>query len=163
LAYIFRKEETVKHHALDPSAGYAIAQDELISRAPHFDAAGTHTELFNNDNHRVWTLLVELTRNHTCWTYLKGFARSRDGRAAFLKLRSHYLGINNVNNMASKAEKTLFKLVYTKEGKWWNFETYVSTHKEQHQILEQLETDYGYSGMDDGSKVRHLIPRTSSQ
>jgi hypothetical protein len=48
-------------------------------------------------------------------------------------------------------------LLYTKEGKRWNFETYVSAHKEQHQILEQLETDYGYSGMDDGSKVRHLI------
>jgi hypothetical protein len=47
--------------------------------------------------------------------------------------------------------------VYTKEGKRWNFETYVSAHKEQHQILEQLEMDYGYRGMDEGSKVRHLI------
>jgi hypothetical protein len=55
--------------------------------------SGNHTELLNNDNHRVWTLLVELTRSHICWTYLKGFTRSRDGRGAFLKLWDHYLGI----------------------------------------------------------------------
>jgi hypothetical protein len=157
LAYIVRKEETVAPSATDPPANYSIAQDELIARAPHRDVAGNHTELYNNDNHRVWTLLVELTRNHSCWTYIKGFARSRDGRSAFLKLREHYLGINNVNNMASKAEKTIAKLVYTKEGKRWNFEAYVSGHKEQHQILEQLETDYGYKCMDEGTKVTHLI------
>jgi hypothetical protein len=47
-------------------------------------------------------------------------------------------------------------LVYTKEGKLWNFATYVSGHKEQHQILEQLEVNSGYNGLDDGPKVRHL-------
>jgi hypothetical protein len=79
-----------------------------------------------------------------CWTYLKGFTRSWDGRGAFLKLWDHYFGNNNVNNMASKAEKMLSKLVYTKEGKHWNFKTYVSGHKEQHQILEQLEVEAPY-------------------
>jgi hypothetical protein len=157
LAYIVRKEEAVPPNATDPSANYSIAQDELIARAPHRDAAGNHTELFNKDNYRVWTLLVELTRNHLCWTYIKGFARAWDGWAAFLKLCEHYSGINNVNKMASKAEKTIAKLVYTKEGKRWNFEAYVSGYKEQHQILEQLEMDYGYKCMDEGAKVRHLI------
>jgi hypothetical protein len=103
LAYIVQKEETVAPNAANPPANYSIAQDEQIAHAPHRDAAGNHTELFNNDNHRVWTLLVELTRNHLCWTYIKGFASSRVGRGAFLKLREHFLGINNINNMATGA------------------------------------------------------------
>ena len=44
-----------------------------------------------------------------------------------------------------------------KEGKRWNFETYVSLHKEQHQILQQLEDDHGYKGVDEGTKVRYLL------
>jgi hypothetical protein len=142
-------------HQCDRSGRKLLHSSRQADCAPHWDAAGNHTELFNNNNHRVWTLLVKLTRSHLCWTYIKGFARARDGRAAFLKLREHYLGINNVNNMASKAKKTIAKLVYTKEGKRWNFEA--SGHKEQHQILEQLEKDYGYKCMDKGTKVRHLI------
>jgi hypothetical protein len=51
LAYIVWKEETVTPNAADPPTNYTIAQDELIARAPHRDAAGNHTELFNNDNH----------------------------------------------------------------------------------------------------------------
>lgn len=157
LAYIVRKEEDVPPHAGDPAADYGIVQDELIARAPHRDAAGNRTELYNNDNHRVWTLLVGLCRSHLCWTYIKGFARARDGRAAFLMLRSHYLGINNVNGLASKAENAFYRLMYSKETKRFNFETYVSGHKEQHQILEELEIEYDYKGMDEGTKVRHLI------
>jgi hypothetical protein len=34
---------------------------------------------------------------------------------------------------------------------------YVSIHKEQHQILEQLEEDHGYKGIDEGTKVHYLL------
>ena len=38
----------------------------------------------------------------------------------------------------------------------WDWDKYVALHKEQHAIMESL-TDYGYSGMDNGSKVCHFL------
>jgi hypothetical protein len=157
LAYVVRKEEEVQPHIQDPLANYPIIQDEMIGRAPHKDIDGDRTLLFNTDNKKVWTIIHELVRNHKCYTYIKGFARARDGRAAFLALRDHYLGINNVNRLASGAEHMLHTARYQNESKRFNFESYVSIHKEQHQILEQLEEDHGYKGMDEGTKVRHLL------
>ena len=157
LAYVVRKEQDVPLHATDPQENYPVVQDEMIRRAPHLDATGNKTESFNIDNRRVWTLISELTRDHKCWTYVKPHQRARDGREAFLALRKHYLGTNNVNNMASSAETKLQNTSYTKEGKRWNFETYVSLHKEQHQILQQLEDDHQYKGIDEGSKDRFLL------
>ena len=115
------------------------------------------------DDATVWGLLAELTRNHKCWVYLKPHLRARDGRAAFLALRQHYLGANNVNNMAPSAESKLQITTYSKEGKRWNFESYVSLHKEQHQILQQLELDHGYKGIDDGTKVQFLLDGIKSE
>jgi hypothetical protein len=157
LAYVVRKDEAVPPAAADPAANYPVVQDEMIRRSPHVDALDEPTEAYKQDNRRVWTLLAELTSDHKCWTYMKPYSRTRDGRGAFLSLKGHYLGINSVNAMASKAETKIRDAVYTKETKRWNFESYVSTHKDQHQILQQLEEDHGYKGMDDGTKVRFLL------
>ena len=98
-----------------------------------------------------------MTRDHKCWTYVKAHQRASDGRGAFLGLRNHYLGSNSVNTLASGAEHTIQRTSYTHETKRWNFESYVSVHKEQHQILQQLKDDHGYKGLDEGTKVRHLL------
>ena len=157
LSYITRRDVDVPPHIGDPQANYTVVQDEMVRRAPHIDTNGNPTDHYHIDNQRVWTLISELTRDHKCWTYVKPFQRARDGRAAFLALRAHYLGTNMVNNMASGAETKLQNATYSKEGKRWNFESYVSTHKEQHQILQQLEEDHNYKGLDEGTKVRFLL------
>ena len=155
LSYIVRRDVEVAVD--DPPNNYSTVQDEMTGRAPHVDGAGVATDHYKLDNATVWGLLAELTRNHKCWVYMKPHLRARDGRAAFLALRQHYLGANNVNNMARSAESKLQSTTYSKEGKRWNFETYVSLHKELHQILQQLELDHGYKGIDDGTKVRFLL------
>ena len=38
----------------------------------------------------------------------------------------------------------------------WDWDKYVALHKEQHAIMESL-TDYGFSGMDNGTKVLHFL------
>ena len=73
-----------------------------------------------------------------------------------LALRYHYLGPNNVDNMASLAEKKLAMTTYTGELCCWTFEKYVTLHKDQHSILEGL-TKHGYAGIDERSKVRYLL------
>ena len=152
LAYVIRTDEDP---AGDPAAGWTSKADELIGRAP-IRVGGNPVPNFLADNIKVWELLSGLTRKHTCWTYVKPFQRARDGRGAFLALRNHYLGPNNVDNMASLAEKKLAMTTYTGERHRWTFEKYVMLHKDQHSILEGL-TEHGYVGIDERSKVRYLL------
>ena len=71
-------------------------------------------------------------------------------------LKNHYLGENNVNNISSRAEPKLKDTSYSGEKRRWNFEKYIKTHVKQHAILTGL-VEHRYSGIDDWSKVRHLM------
>ena len=75
---------------------------------------------------------------------------------AFCRLYDHYLGANNVNNMASAAEHTLANGHYVGDKKRWKFDRYVRQQVEQHSILKGL-TDHGHCGIDYGSEVRFLL------
>jgi len=71
-------------------------------------------------------------------------------------LYAHYLGPNNVGNMAGEAETVLNMVQYHGEKRQWNFEKYALMHLRQHLILEALMA-HGYVGIDPGSKVRFLL------
>jgi hypothetical protein len=71
-------------------------------------------------------------------------------------LFDHFLGPNNVGNMASEAETKLTSTLYNGEKKIFTWETYVRIHTEQNSVFNGLK-DYGYTGIDDSSKVRHLL------
>ena len=79
-----------------------------------------------------------------------------DGRQGYTLLFDHYLGQNSTANQASLAEAKLKNSSYQGERRRWNFEKFVRMQVEQHEILNGL-TKYGYSGIDDGSKVRYLL------
>ena len=128
LAYVVCESETVP--AFEPEGGYTTIQDEMIARAPHFSMiAGVCTAdpayLVNRE--KVWDIIARITRTHDCWTYVKPAQRTRDGRKAYLALYTHYLGPNNVDNMASQAESKLNSTVYNGEQRRWNFERYVNS------------------------------------
>jgi hypothetical protein len=157
LAYVIRDTMIPPAAAVDVATNYATPQDEMIARAPIRNAGDdAFTAHYLTDRESVWDKISGLTRDHACWTYVKPAQRARDGRDAYLRLFDHYLGPNNANNLASAAEAKLRKTSYTSERKRWNFERYVNTQKEQHNILEGL-TQYGYSGIDEGTKVRVLL------
>ena len=59
-------------------------------------------------------------------------------------------------NQVSLAEVKLKNSSYQGECCHWNFERFVRMQVEQHEILNSL-TKYGYSGIDDGSKVCYLL------
>ena len=157
LGYIIRKEETVPEGD-DPAEDYSTMQAEMIRRAPHRTGGedSPYCETYKIDNVAVFDKLAAMTRDHECWTYVKPSQRTKNGRQAFLSLWNHYLGPNNVDNMASKAERKLAATQYFGEKKRWNFEKYVSLQKEQHTTLHRLE-EHGYAGIDDRSKVRWLM------
>jgi hypothetical protein len=58
--------------------------------------------------------------------------------------------------MASETETKLTSTLYNGEKKRFTWETYVRIHTEQHSVLNGLKY-YGYAGIDDSSKVRHLL------
>jgi hypothetical protein len=68
----------------------------------------------------------------------------------------HFLDTTNVGNMASESETKLTSTLYNGEKKRFTWETYVRIHTEQHSVLNGMK-DYGYGGIDDSSKVRHLL------
>jgi hypothetical protein len=58
--------------------------------------------------------------------------------------------------MSSEAEAKLGSVSYNGERKKWTWEKYVQIHAEQHAVLNGL-TNYGYSSIDNGTKVRKLM------
>jgi hypothetical protein len=55
----------------------------------------------------VWSYMVNITLAHYFWTCFKPAQCTKDGRRAFLLLWDHFIGPNNVDNMASEVEAKL--------------------------------------------------------
>ena len=159
LAYVIRDTEAPE---ADPAGGWPTLQDELIGRAP-IRVGGNFTATFKTDNGKVWELISKICRDKACWTYIMSHQRTRSGRGAFLALKAHYLGDNAVGNMAIGAETKLQNFRYQGEKRGWNFEKYVSSHVEQHQILENQERRGLHPGINERSKVQHLLKGIQSQ
>jgi hypothetical protein len=76
--------------------------------------------------------------------------KTQNGRLAYQLLYAHYMGPNNVVNMAGEAENVLTSAHYDGERR------YALMHLRQHLILEALMA-HGYVGIDPRSKVRFLL------
>ena len=156
LAYVVRKDENIA----PVGEIFPTIQDEMIARAPHFTTNATGERvpdpIYLVNREKVWDIISRITREHSSWTYVKPAQRTRDGRMAYNGLYLHYLGPNNVDNMATMAEDKLKNTVYNGEQRRWDFEKYINVHKQQHSIMEGL-VEHGYTGIDPRSKVRYLL------
>jgi hypothetical protein len=150
LDYVVRAEIAVKPEEEDPPESYDTVDQEMTTRAPHT------VRPFVNDRRKVWDIMSNIYGKHSCFVYIKPALRTRNGRDAYMLLFDRFIGPNNVVNMASEAETKLTSTLYNGEKKRFTWLTYVRIHTEQHSVLNGLK-DYGYSGIDDSSKVRHLL------
>ena len=150
LAYVVQDNKAVTADPVAP-ATWPSKVDEMISRAPH----GEDT-FFPADNVTVWEKISTLTHSHECWTYVRPAQRTRNGRMAYRALKNHYLSPNNTNHQTNKAEAKLKDSSHHGKKHHWNFEKYVHMHQDQHTILPSL-VQHGYVGIDECSKVRHLL------
>jgi hypothetical protein len=150
LDYVVRPEISVKTEAEDPPDNYETVDQEMTTRAPHTGRP------FVNDRRKVWDIMSNICGKHSCFVFIKPALRTRNGRDDYMLLFDHFLRPNNVGNMASEAETKLTSTLYNGEKKRLTWETYVRIHTEQQSVLNVLK-DYGYAGIDDSSKVRHLL------
>ena len=74
----------------------------------------------------------------------------------FFDIHRGFLGPDHVAKQATEAEKKLQTSHYDVERRGWNWDKYITLHKEQHVIMESLP-DYDYSGMDNGTNVHHFL------
>ena len=124
----------------------------MTRRAPH------DTAVYRANNKKVWDIIYQITCDADCWAYVKPAQRTHNRRMTFHRLYDHYLGANNVNNMASAADHTLANGHYVGEKKRWTFERYVRKQVKQNSILKGL-TDHGHCGIGAGLEVGFLLAR----
>jgi hypothetical protein len=67
----------------------------MTARAPHIGLS------FVNYRRKVWDIMSNIYGKHSCVVYIKP---ALNGRDAYMLLFDHFLGTNNVGNMASAAE-----------------------------------------------------------
>jgi hypothetical protein len=132
----------------EAGSAYSSLRDEITGRADH-NAAQYHV-----DNAKVFELLNEAVTEHKhVKTWIKPFAKARDGRGAWLAFKAHYRGSSEMEAIEAKAEHQLDTAVYKGERPRYNFETHVSTHRKSHQELARA-TGQEING---SSKVRRLL------
>ena len=104
LAYVIRKDIGLPVDE-DPFESYPSIIDEMVRRAPigtmNPDGTVTYHPTFRVNNCLCFDKIALWARDHACWTYIKPFAKSRDGRKAWMALFNHYLGPNNVQHQAA--------------------------------------------------------------
>jgi hypothetical protein len=135
LDYVLRAEIAVKPEEEDPPENYETVDQEMTARAPHTGCP------FVNDRRKVWDIMPNICGKHSCFVYTKPALRTRNGMDAYILLFDHFLGPNNVGNMASEAETNLTNTLYNGEKKRFTWETYMRIHTEQHSVLNGLK-DY---------------------
>jgi hypothetical protein len=158
LAYVVRNGENVP--ADDRVGRYTTVQDAMIACTRQYltaaDGMIMPDPVYVANREKIYKIIAKMTRDHSCRTYAKSAQKTRDGRMAFMGHYQHFLGLNNVDNMATMAENNLKSTVYNGEQSRWDFEKYINVHKSQHSIMEGL-VERGYTGVDPRSKVRYLL------
>ena len=106
LAYIVREIVALPDPANDPGFDAMSYDDQLIRRSRHSGNA------YHVDNHAVWSLLYRVFHDSPGWNWISAHSRTRDGRAAYLSMKTHYLGESYQDRLRSNAEAVIERSFY---------------------------------------------------
>ena len=153
LSYVARYQVAVKPHALDPATDYGNIDQEMASRAPH------DQYVYGVDNKNLWHILHDALKDHQSYTSIWSFARTQNGRAAYLALTLHNLGESQNQTALEEAEDNLNNVLYTEEKLKFTFDRFVKIHRSAHNDM-LLVTDYVVPNP--ATRVRKLLSNTIS-
>jgi hypothetical protein len=173
LAYVPHKNLILLDEDKDPPMNYPSLDAEAIAHAPILEEHvalpgqsakaialleenGPFCNTFCIDMVMVWNILFEMFGQMPAWLYAASTMKEKNGRKLYRLLLAHYLGSDHVNHLANKMEAHLANLIYCGKQKNWDWSRYTNAHIEQHTIAKNL-MKHGYSGLDECSKVRHLL------
>ena len=149
LGRIIREEVAVKPEAEDPRTNYGDDHvKELIVRSPHQGGS------FPADNRTVCRLFKLMCVDTPAYEHISKY--TANGRQCWLDLKAHYLGPQHTQNQAAIWEARLNNLTYEGETRNFGIHKYNDVHKQGETILLGLMPG-GYSGMDQGTHIRHYL------
>jgi hypothetical protein len=143
LAYIVR--EDVGLPAVDMGFGMPDYAQEMILRGEHATAT------YQNDNKEVWNVIRHLTHGGSTWSWVSQYARTSNGRAAYMAIKAHYLGPSYRSRIQASCDATLNK-TYFDGNRNFTLESYTTT-------LQKAFTDLEICGepVTENRKVRLLL------
>ena len=146
LAAYTRSDPNVAPENEDPTFGAPTILAEMIRRAPHTGPT------YATDNLAVWDVVRHITHDGPGWGWVQPFARSRNGRAAYQALRTHYLGDAFQSRLRAKADQTLESVYYDGAKRNFTYERFIET-------LQRAFTDLESTGeaVSEERKVRILL------
>ena len=129
---------------LDPGIGAPTYLRELIRRAPLTGATAVA------DKEAVWDVIRHITHDGPGWGWVQAFSRSRDGRGAYIALKSHYFG--DAERLRAKANQVLESAYYDGSKRNFTYEKYIES-------LQRAFTDLESTGemVSNERKVRILL------
>jgi hypothetical protein len=108
---------------VDPGFGQPSYTQEMIRRAPH---TGVY---FREAQKSVWNVIRHITHGGPGWNWVQSFARTQDGRNAFLSMKRYYLGESYTRRIQLAAENTLSTDFYNGQVRTFKFGDYVDKLK----------------------------------
>jgi hypothetical protein len=109
----------------DVDAGFGLPTytQEMVRRAPH---TGVY---FREAQKSVWNVIRHVTHGGPGWSWVQSFARTQDGRNAFLSMKRYYLGESYTRRIQISAENTLSTAFYNGQVRTFKFSDYVDKLK----------------------------------
>ena len=127
LAYLVRDSVALPDH--DPGFGEPNFHTEMIRRGSHEGPA------FQHDNVTLWNVISHMTHGGLAWNWVSRYERTRNGREAYIALKTHYLGASYQNRILAAADAVLSKTYYD-GARSFSFESYLSTLQKAFTDLE---------------------------
>jgi hypothetical protein len=130
LAYIVRPTVDAPNEATQ-QFGLPTFDGDLIARARHEGTA------YQQDNKLVWTMLRSVFHGGPGWNWISSYARAMNGRAAYLAVKSHYLGEAFQSHIRAAADKILDDTFFDGKARTFTFERYCERLNHAFTYLEQ--------------------------
>jgi hypothetical protein len=155
LAYVLRENAEVPTEEDDPlndqtyfgQSGSLL--EELIARLPHTGA------IYKNDNATIYMMIEKATRGTSVESTIKGFARRKDGRGAFLALIANHAGDVKYRAIMKKKMNLLQNIKWN--GRSYPLESHVSNHRTAVDDLNECSSHITVAVPDQSQRVEYLI------
>lgn len=146
LSYITRFEVALPPMYEDPGFGQPNYVEEMIRRAPH---VGPEWQI---DNVAVWNVIRHVTHDGPAWNWVSRFARTGNGRDAYLALKTHFLGESYQERIRAQADARLDNAFFDGRNRNFTYESYCG-------LLNNAFADIESTGerLDESRKLRYFM------
>jgi len=133
LTYLIRDHGTTSNEYT--RAHYDSIDERLINVIEHRGA------WFKEDNRFLFQKLKAKTIEGECWTFIRRFDSTEDGRGAYLALKEQAEGPAAIAQKVRKAYSTMASLRYNGRSRNFPFTKYVQRHQEAHNVLDEEDNE----------------------